>query len=266
MKAVALLVAVVLSAAAAAAAATRTPAPLTFVWPTSVAVEPGDSLLVVENGLRRLVRVGPDGQETQLAALTKPYAVVRSRSGSIYVTDGPILRRIDGAKRPVAVAAAGSDIGPIALALNGDVYFTTQTALWKLPRGRRAPVHLVPKVVFSSPHGLALMRDGSVLVADRGAHRIVRIARGRAATFARMATPSGLAVAGDGTVYVVDAAAKRILHLAAGGRRLGYVSPTFGDPYSLALAPGGVIYVVDTAETGYIRRLAPDGTVTTVSS
>ena len=33
--------------------------PLTFAWPTSVEVEPGGSLLVVENGLKRLVRVDP---------------------------------------------------------------------------------------------------------------------------------------------------------------------------------------------------------------
>lgn len=249
-----------------AALAFASPTPISFVWPTTVAVEPGGSLLVVENGLRRLVRVAPGGRVTQVAALTKPYAVVRSRSGSIYITDGPVLRRIDGAKPPVRVAEAVGDIGPIALALNGDVYFTTENALWKLPRGQPSPVHLVPKVVLSSPHGLALMRDGSVLVADTGRHRILRVARGRATTFARMTAPRGLAVARDGTVYVVDAGAKRIVHLAADGKRLGYVSPTFGDPYALALAPGGVIYVVDTAETGYIRRLAPDGSVTTVSS
>jgi streptogramin lyase len=265
MKAVSLLVALALVAAAAAAAA---PTPLTFVWPTSVDVEPDGSLLVVENGLRRLDRVSPAGEVTQVATLTKPYAVQRTRSGSIYVTDGPALRRIDGAGAPAIVTRAVSDIGPIAVARNGDVYFTTEAALWKLPRGKRAPVRLVRTTRFSSPHGLALMRDRTVLVADTGDHRIVRVApaRGKVTVFARLATPAGIEAAGDGTVYVVDAAAKRILHLAAGGRRLGYLRPTFGDPYALALAPGGVIYVVDTAETGYIRRIAPDGTVTTVSS
>ena len=268
MKAVAFLVVAVVAASSAATGATSLaePTPLSFVWPTSVAVEASGSLLVVENGLHRLVRVGTGGQVTQVAALTKPYAVVRSRSGSIYVTDGPVLRRIDGTKAPVAIAKVASDIGPVALALNGDLYFTTETALWQLPRGKRSPVHLAPRMVFSSPHGLALMRDGSVLVADTGHHRIIRLARGRATTFTRMATPRGMAAAGDGTVYVADAAAKRILHLAADGKRLGYIGPVFGDPYELALAPGGVIYVVDTAETGYIRRLAADGTVTTVSS
>jgi streptogramin lyase len=104
-------------------------------------------------------------------------------------------------------------------------------------------------------------------VSDTGNHRILRVSpsRGKVAVFVRVANPRGLAVPADGSVDVVDAAAKRILHLSATGKRLGYLSPTFGDPYMLALAPGGVLYVVDTAQTGYIRRVAPDGTVTTVS-
>src|SRR5690242_618372 len=119
------LVLCVAAAALVAAPAAAAPTPLTFVWPTSVEVEPGGSLLVVENGLNRLVRVSPTGRVTQVAALLEPYAVQRSRSGRIYVTDGPVLRRIDGKRAPVKVAQAESDIGPIAIAPNGDVYFTT---------------------------------------------------------------------------------------------------------------------------------------------
>jgi len=264
MKLVGVLAVIALVAASTAAAAS---APVSFVWPTSVAVQPDGSLLVVENGLQRLVRVSPSGQVTTVAALSRPYAVQRARSGSIVVTNGGSLLRIDGAKPPVTVARVAGDIGPIALARNGDAYFTTETALWRLPAGTRLPVRLVPKTVLSGPHGIAVARDGSVLVADTGNHRIVLVspARGKVTVFARLANPRGLAVPADGTVDVVDAAAKRILHLSAAGKRLGYVSPTFGDPYALALAPGGVIYVVDTAQTGYIRRVARDGTATTVS-
>jgi serine/threonine-protein kinase len=254
-------------AACVAALAFAAPAPVPFVWPTSVAVEPDGSLLVVENGLQRLDRVSPAGQVTTVAALAKPYAVQRSRSGSIYVTSGGVLLRIDGTKPPVAVARVAGSIGPMALGRNGDVYFTTETALWRLRAGRHRPARLVPRTVLSGPHGIAVARDGSVLVADTGDHRILRVSpnRGKVTVFARLANPRGLAVSADGTIDVVDAAAKRILHLAGDGRRFGYVGPVFGDPYELALASGGVIYVVDTAQTGYVRRLAPDGTVTTVS-
>src|SRR5262249_50792490 len=70
---------------------------ISFVWPTSVAVEPGGSLLVAENGLARIMRVGlSTGRVTEVVSLTKAYAVRRASSGAVYATDGSVLRRIDG--------------------------------------------------------------------------------------------------------------------------------------------------------------------------
>jgi len=242
------------------------PVPLAFVWPTSVDVEPDGSLLVVENGLNRLVRVSTSGRVTEIASLTKAYAVRRASSGALYVNGGPTLYRIDGTAAPVKVAQAEGDIGPMAVAPNGDVDFTTETKLWKLAGGKDAPVRLAAGTTFNAPHGLAVAPDGSVLVADTGNHVIRRVdPAGTVTAFAQVDNPRGIRVADDGDVYVVDAGAKRILHLSASGARLGFVSPVLGDPYDLALAPGGVIYVVDTAQTGYIRRVAADGTATTVS-
>src|SRR5262249_8144279 len=116
--------------------------PISFVWPTSVAVEPGGSLLVAENGLARVMRVGlSTGRVTDVVSLTKAYAVRRASSGAVYATDGSVLRRIDGST-PVKVADSESDIGPLAVAPNGDVYFTTETKLWKLAGGSGTPVRL----------------------------------------------------------------------------------------------------------------------------
>jgi streptogramin lyase len=243
------------------------PVPLAFVWPTSVDVEPDGSLLVVENGLNRLVRVSTSGRVTEIASLTKAYAVRRASSVTLYVNSGPTLFRIDGTAAPVKVAQAEGDIGPMAIDPNGDVYFTTETKLWKLAGGSGTPVWLAAGTSLNAPHGLAVAADGSVLVADTGNHVIRRVdpAACTVTSFAQVDNPRGMRVAGDGTVYVVDADAKRVLHLSATGERLGFASPTLGDPYDLALAPGGVIYVVDTAQTGYIRRIAADGTATTVS-
>jgi serine/threonine protein kinase, bacterial len=207
------------------------------------------------------------GRTTRIATLSKPYAVRRAPSGSIFVTDGGSLLRIDGSRAPVSVDGAGADIGPIAIAPGGDLYYTTETELWKLPGGSGPRVRIAPQTELSGPHGLTVAVDGAVLVSDTGNHRIVRIdpGAGTLSTFASVANPRGLATAADGTVYAVDADAKRVLHLSASGARLGFASPVFGDPYDLSLAPGGVIYVVDTAQSGHIRRVAADGTVATVS-
>jgi hypothetical protein len=58
----------------------------------------------------------------------------------------------------------------------------------------------------------------------------------RTTTFVQLENPRGIDVAADGTVYAVDAKAKRVLHLTAAG-----------------------------AQSGRIRRIAADGTATTVS-
>lgn len=243
------------------------PVALRFVWPTSVDVEPGGSLLLVENGLRRLVRISPAGRVTQIAAFAKPYAVRRAPSGNVFVTDGPTLLRIDGTNAPAKVASADLDIGPITVAPNGDVWFATDKAIFVLGGGKGTPVRVAPKAQLSGPHGIAIARDGSVLVADTGNHRILRIApaTGAISTFASLATPRGMDVAADGTVYVVDGATNRVVHLSATGARLGLVGPVFDDPYDLRLAPGGAVYVVESLASGDIRRIAPDGTVMTVS-
>src|SRR5581483_2632333 len=242
MRFVLCLAGLVLLAVPAAAA----PTPLSFVWPTSVEVEPGGSLLVVESGLHRLLRINARRRVKQLATLTKPYAVERSPSGRIYVTDGPVLRRIDGKGTPVKVAEAVGDIGPIAIARNGDLYFPTEAALWKLRGGSGPPVRVAAGTKVSAPHGLAVAPDGTLLVCDTGKSRILRVdpRDGKATLFAHLAVPHGMDVGADGSVYVADGSSNRVVHLSASGKRLGFVGPLFDDPYNVRLAPGGALYVV----------------------
>jgi streptogramin lyase len=243
-------------------------APLTFVWPTTVAVEPSGSLLLVESGLHRLVRVDPKtGRVTQLAALTKPFAVQRTAAGTVYVTDGPLLRRLAGA-RTVVVARAGGDIGPIAVDRNGTVYFATAAgALFALPGGKGPAVRIAPAARLSNPHGLGVEPDGRLVLSDTNAHRLLLIepASGQTRVLAHVGAPSGLAIGTDGSIYVGDMSTSRVLHLSSAGKRLGFVGKVFEDPYDVELAPHGVVYVVESLAVGDVRRVAGDGTDTTVS-
>jgi sugar lactone lactonase YvrE len=225
-----------------------------LVYPTSVAVEASGTLLVVENGLHRLVRIDGAGRVHQLAVLTKPYAAVETAGGRIFVTDGPSLVRIDRGKRPVKIAKVESDIGPLALSRNGDLVFTTATRLYRLRPGARTAVRITTGGKLGGPHGVATTADGSILVSDTDHGRILRIHAGHASTYARVANPRGLAIGADGTVYVVAADAKRILRLRVDGRR-AFVGPRFGDPYAVAVASGG-LEVVDTGPAGTIRRVS----------
>jgi sugar lactone lactonase YvrE len=97
------------------------------------------------------------------------------------------------------------------------------------------------------------------------------------ASRAQFSDPFGVAVGGDGTLYVADAgSAHRIRRISPDGRVFtvagavagfldgpSYVA-RFNSPSGLAIDAAGNIYVADTGNNA-IRRVAPDGTVTTVA-
>jgi streptogramin lyase len=255
-----------IAAAILAAPGASAAAPLTFAWPTSIALEPGGSLLVVENGLHRLVRVDPaTGKVTVVASgMAKPYAVARARSGAIFVTDADALKRIDGTRTPATVTRAANDVGPIAFGPTGDLWFTTSSAVYRLPRGGHAAEQIATGL--DGPHGIVVAVDGAVLVSDTGNGRIRRIDpnTGAVTTLMKVANPRGIAAGSDGTIYVVEAAGHRVARFTAKGKRLGFVGGRFGDPYALAVGPTA-IYVVDTSAAGTIARVGRDGAVTTIS-
>src|SRR5262249_30080519 len=156
------------------------------------------------------------------------------------------------------------------------------TQIFRLPGGAGPPVRVAGTGVeggggdggpalgaqFSSPHGLAAVGDGALLVSDAGNDRIRRVdlTGGGGTAVPQIGGPLGIDVGADGTLYVVEAHSNRIVHLSAAGARLGFVGPVFGLPYDVEAAPDGVVYVLESGAIGRLRRVALDGTVTTVSS
>ena len=239
--------------------------PLKFTWPTSVDVQPDGSLLVVENGIGRVDRVQPaTGKRTFVASgLAKPYAVAGGTNGAIYLSNDNVLQRIDGGK-PVDVLDADSQIGPIALAPDGAIAYTTGTQAFE----RSGDVTRTLASSLGNPHGIAVTDGGKVLVSDTGNGRVLRIdpQTGATTTLIRTAEPRGIAVAADGSLYLVEAGAKRVGHYSAAGARLGSVGPVFDDPYDVDTAADGTVYVVETAASGSIVRVAPNGSWSKLSS
>lgn len=242
--------------------------PLAFDSPTSVALEQSGSLLVAENGAGRVWRVDPaTGAKTLVASnLSRPYAVVVTVAGEILLsTEGNVVRL--GAGPPQIVASLpGIQIGPILAWPNGDLYVGDESGVYRVPSGTTVPAALVGGL--AAPHGLARAADGSLLVSDTGHDAILRVdpVTGQAQTFAQQLSPLGLAVASDGSVYVCDDVAKRIVHFSSSGQRLGFVGPVLDIPYGLAADRAGGVYVTEATAGGHIKHVAPDGTVTTLSS
>ena len=237
-----------------------------FASPTSVALEPGGTLLVVENGSGRVLRVDPStGAKTVIASgLSRPYDVITAPDGSILLsTESTVIRLGTGE----VIATADRQIGRILLAPNGDLYYTTATTAYRVAAGTHEQVPVADGL--AAPHGLALAGDGALLISNTESDSIVRVdpATGTVTTFARLDGSAGdLAVGPDGTLYVCDMTAQRIVHLTATGRRIGFVGPVFAVPYALAVAADGGVYVVEAETSGHIKHVAPDGTVTTLST
>jgi serine/threonine-protein kinase len=165
------------------------------------------------------------------------------------------------------VTRTDSDIGPIAAAPDGTVYYSTGSHVYRLAAGASAPTVIASRERLAAPHGLAVAPDGALLLADTGNNRIVRIdpTGGTTTVLARVTGPRGLDVAPDGTVYVVDSGANRVLRLSASGSRRGYLAQTIGDLYDVKVARDGAVYVLEAGADGWVRRISRDGTVTTLS-
>ena len=143
---------------------------------------------------------------------------------------------------------------------------------------------------FVLPTAVATDGRGRVFVADGGANRVCVVEGGRVRTLAgarsagyadgpgptaRFDFPAGIAAAADGTVFVADANNHLIRRIATDGMVSTYAgSPTAGvadakgaaarfeRPMQLALERDGSLLVADPLSG--LRRIAPDGTVSTI--
>lgn len=152
---------------------------------------------------------------------------------------------------------------------------------------------VVSAALFSDPFGVAVDAAGNTFVTDAGDNNMVRRMApdgtvsvvaggtegwrdGRGAE-ARFHTPSAVALAPDGTLVVADTgnhAIRRVtadgrVSTVAGGRGRGQVNgpasqARFDGPVGVTVGRDGSIFVADTYNDS-VRRISPDGIVTTVA-
>jgi sugar lactone lactonase YvrE len=255
--AVAFLIAAALAATFFFAPKTPDPsvAPATpFGWTAQLRFAAGDGV--------RGMRNGPVAQ----ARFDDPYGVAVAADGTLYVADAGDNNRIR------RISADG-----------------TVTTLAGFSEGFADGEGTAARL--NTPSGLALDGVGNLYVADTGNHAIRKITplgmvstvagtgvaglRDGAGTQAQFNGPIGVAVDAHGNVYVADTYNDRIRKIdaqgqvstLAGGDRPGNLdgvgaAARFDTPTALAVDAQGIVWVADTRNNA-IRRVAPDGTVTT---
>jgi NHL repeat len=109
----------------------------------------------------------------------------------------------------------------------------------------------VATAVLTTPSGIAITKNGDLYITDSRLHRIIKIANGKVTT-----------VAGGGKM---DFSSN-----PAGGAEPGYsdgkaLTARFDAPNGIAFDRSGNLYIIDRSNSSnsYIRKLSPDGTVTT---
>lgn len=135
-----------------------------------------------------------------------------------------------------------------------------------------------PAGTFYDPVGLAVAPDGTVVVADTGNARLVRMARSGAVVAVwggpgigdgQLVEPLGVDIAPDGTVFVADQGRGDVARWSADGRWLGAWRPSLPDdlvpswsadrrPEDVALLPDGTVAV--RIGSGVVARYTADGT------
>ncbi len=260
--------------------------------PTGVAVDAGGNVYVADADSNTIRKISPDGKVTTLAG----------QDGQMGTTDGPgATARFNGATS-LAVDAKGNLIvadthNNLVRKISPDGVVDTLagkpgTDEAKSVDGKGAVVR------FGSPRGVAIDGAGVIYIADEMFGTVRKIMpdgttttlAGKATTTgasskdgvgaqAIIATPRGIAVDGKGNVYVADTDSSAIRKISPDGTvttfagKIGEIGTNdgkgaaarFSGPRGLAVDQDGNVFVADS-DNGVIRKITPDGVVTTIGS
>jgi sugar lactone lactonase YvrE len=255
-----------------AGAGTPTPAPTPTAAPTptrSPAPTPLPAIVTPAGRVSTLAGAGGgrDGPAND-ATFFSPIGLARDSAGSLFVTEfqGNRVRKIaaDGTVTTVAGNGLPGYFDGVGVAAQ-----------------------------FDMPTGIAVDASGTLYVAEHGLHRIRKIApdgqvsvmagggeasyRDGDARSARFSYPNGIAVDAAGNLYVADSNSHAIRKITpggsvttlAGGNGRGYQDGSggtarFASPIQLAQDRAGNLIVAEYG-ANRIRKVAPDGTVSTIA-
>ena len=166
------------------------------------------------------------------------------------------IKRLDGATGTPEPSPAIDLFQPAHVSIRGDTLLTVSQVFGTVQRlDRRTFAVLGSWDGFSSPGDALEMADGSIVVADTGTGRVLRVTgptpADRSVLVDGLAAPTGLAFATDGTLYITETAAGRVLRVPP-GEEPNVVAEDLQQPEGIAL---DTLDRVFTLEVG-ARRVA----------
>ncbi len=243
---------------------------------SAVVMDRSGNLIVVDGGKGRIRQVSPDGvmSNVPIGTMSAPHSITIDSAGILYVADSNGIRRI------AANGAITTLAGAPTVDFDGD-------------GGRATSAHL------RYPNKVAVDTLGNLYVTDTGNNRIRKVSPegiittvagvgsaglsgdGGQAALAELKSPSGVAVDAGRNVFIADTGNARVRRVSSDGiisTIVGTGSCCVGDlgdggpatsaqlngPMGLAVTTGGTLYVADSGNNR-IRKLTPDGTITTVA-
>jgi uncharacterized protein (TIGR03437 family) len=234
------------------------------------------NLYIADLGNARVRRVAPDGTITTVAAapLVSPRNLAADSAGNLYISDfdGQRVYKI-GVDGALASYVARLNY-PTALAVDhsGVLYIANSGShlVLKFDRGVLTPV-----AAAATPTGLAFDASGALYIADSSAGQIVKVPAGGGLFSALPISARDLAFASDGSLYAAAGALVRQILPAPVRVVAGGGNTAFGDqgdardarlshPTGVAVDALGDVYIADR-DNHRIRRVAPDGIITTVA-
>jgi streptogramin lyase len=236
--------------------------------PYAVVVDPRGRVFVADGAARRIVLISPvaGGRSVHATGFDEPTSLAATRA-ALYVADfnAGLVRRVDATRR-VTTLARLPQVTAVAVSPAGVVHAVTMP-------GRLVRISVSGRVTtipvaggLDRPHGVAVERDGRLLVAE-DSRRVRRVdpATGRAELVVDGVDTNKIAVAQDGTLFLAGSTLTggSLRRLEPGGKPTILLDDLHvsdvavlpgGDLVTTAIEPGAVFRV--DAHTGARRKLA----------